>query len=179
MIKKKKEDTRLVNLENQVKNNLNKLCDFDLDIVFNNVKTNSCYDFQKSLLVKNDDFIPTIDNSNEDIPKYKSKIINMSVTNVQATILQKWLTSYIDMYNIVIRFFIKSYIYDKIRNLKIIYDENKILYFDMIESNKELKSLQKQRKKLNTDYNKLIKNGKKKNKLLVNIKNKLKNESRF
>ncbi len=32
------------------------------------------------------------------------------------------------MYNEVINFFNKNYIYDYVRNLKIIYDENKTLY---------------------------------------------------
>ena len=75
-----------------------------------------------------DNFIPLIDNSNDDIPKYKSKIINMSVNKEQTEILHKWFNSYIDMYNKVIIFFNKNYIYDYVRNLKIIYDENKTLY---------------------------------------------------
>ena len=52
----------------------------------------------------------------------------MSVNKEQTEILHKWFNSYIDMYNKVIIFFNKNYIYDYVRNLKIIYDENKTLY---------------------------------------------------
>ena len=65
------------------------------------------------------------------------------------------------IYNEIINFFNKNYIYNHIRNLKIIYDENKKLYLDINMSQKEIKLLLKQKKKLNSDYDKLIKNGKK------------------
>ena len=156
MIKKKK-DERLLNLQNKIKNNLNKLCDFDLDIVLNSVKTNSCFDFNKALLDNNDKFIPIIDNSNDDIPKYKTKIINMNVNQLQSSILHKWFNSYISMYNEVIKFYVKNNIYDDVRNLKIIYDDNKVLYLDIMTSKNELKLLLKQKKKLNIDYDKILK----------------------
>ena len=134
-------DERLLNLQNKIKNNLNKLCDFDLDIVLNSVKTNSCFDFNKALLDNNDKFIPIIDNSNDDIPKYKTKIINMNVNQLQSSILHKWFNSYISMYNEVIKFYVKNNIYDDVKNLKIIYDDNKVLYFDIMTSKNELKLL--------------------------------------
>ncbi len=170
MIRKKKNE-RLLNLETKVKNNLNKLCDFNKNINLVKVNTGSCFDFNKASLPTYDNFIPSIDNSNDDVPKYKSKIVDISINQTQFDILHKWFNSYIDMYNEVIGFFNKKYIYDHIRNLKIIYDENKTLYIDMTKSQKEIKLLLKQKKKLNSDYDKLIKNGKKKNKSLVLKKN--------
>lgn len=169
MIKKKK-DERLVNLQNKVKDNLNKLCDFDKTINLVGVKTNSCFDFNKAKLSQVDNFIPSIDNSDEDIPKYKSIIVNISVNNKQSEILNKWFDSYIDMYNETIHFFIKTHIYDDIRNLKIINDDTKSLYIDMMKTKNELASLLKHKKKLNTDYNKILK--KKKNKSTASNKNK-------
>ena len=139
-------DERLLNLQNKIKNNLNKLCDFDLDIVLNSVKTNSCFDFNKALLDNNDKFIPIIDNSNDDIPKYKTKIINMNVNQLQSSILHKWFNSYISMYNEVIKFYVKNNIYDDVKNLKIIYDDNKVLYLDILTLKNELKSLLKHKK---------------------------------
>lgn len=162
----KKRDLRLTNLETKVKNNLNKLCDFDSNIKLTNVDTKSCFDLNKASLSKYNDFIPLIDNSNDDKPKYKSKIVNVSINQQQFDILHKWFIAYIDMYNEVINFFNKRYIYNDIRNLKIIYDENKDLYNDMNKSKSELKLLLKQKKKLNNDYNKLIK--KKTNKIKIN-----------
>lgn len=169
---KKKKNEKLLNLQTKVKNNINKLCDFDNKINLTKVKTNSCYDFNKVLLNKNDDFIPNIDNSDLDIPKYKSKIVNMHVNNIQSLILHKWFDSYIDMYNIAIKFFVKNYIYDDVRNLKNIYDENKLLYLDLTESKNKIKLLSKQKKKLSIEYNKILK--KKKNKAIKVIdKNKI------
>ena len=168
MIKKKKNEKSL-NLQSKVRYNLNKLCDFNLNIVLNNVKTNSCFDFNKTSLTTNDNFIPTIDNSNIDIPKYKTKIINMNVNQLQSSILHKWFNSYIDMYNKVINFYIKNNIYDDVRNLKFIYDENKFLYLDMMGSKNEMKLLLKLKKKLNIDYDKILK----KNKTLKEDKNKI------
>lgn len=172
MIKKKK-DERLVNLQNKVKDNLNKLCDFDKNINLVSFKTNSCYDFNKATLTQVDNFIPIIDNSNEDIPKYKSIIVNISVTEKQSKILNKWFDSYIDMYNETIRFFIKTHIYDDIRNLKIINNNTKSSYIEMIKTKNELKLLLKQKKKLNTEYDKILK---KKNKSIVSNKNKYFND---
>ena len=162
MINKKK-DERLVNLQSKVKKNINKLCDFDKTINLVSVNTNSCFDFNKAVLPKSDNFIPSIDNSNEDIPKYKSLIVNMSVNNKQYEILNKWFDSYVDMYNETIHFFIKTYVYDDIRNLKIINDDTNLLYNDVMKIKNELASLLKQKKKLNTDYNKILKK-KRKNK---------------
>ena len=83
--KKKKEiiDKRLNYLQSKVTNNLNKLCDFDVNIKFNNIDTNSCYDFQKYEFNSSFDFIPNIDNSNKEIPKYKSKIVDLIVNDKQ------------------------------------------------------------------------------------------------
>ena len=193
MIKKKK-DERLINLQTKVRNNIGKLCDFDNNINLVSIKTNSCYDFNKATLSKVDNFVPFIDNSNDDIPKYKSKIVNMSINEKQSDILHKWFDSYIDMYNKVIHFFIKSHIYDDIRNLKIIKDDTKVLYLDMIETQKEIKTPLKLKKKLNSEYDKLIQKRKINNKAsdnelikldkirinslndeIVNIKTKIKN----
>ena len=99
------------------------------------------------------DFIPIIDNSNDDIPKYKSIIVNMVVDETQSYILQKWFNSYIDMYNEVIKHYIKNYIYDDVRNLKIIYDENKDLFLDTMKTKNDFSLLLKQKRKLNSDYN--------------------------
>ena len=96
----------------------------------------------------------------------------MSVNKEQTEILHKWFNSYIDMYNEVINFFNKNYIYDYVRNLKIIYDENKTLYMDIKNLKNEIKLLLKHKNKLYSDYNKIIKNGKKINKSLVSNKNK-------
>ena len=193
MIKKKK-DERLINLQTKVRNNIGKLCDFDNNINLVSIKTNSCYDFNKATLSKVDNFVPFIDNSNDDIPKYKSKIVNMSINEKQSDILHKWFDSYIDMYNKVIHFFIKSHIYDDIRNLKIIKDDTKVLYLDVIETQKEIKTPLKLKKKLNFEYDKSIQKRKIKNKAsdnelikldkirinslndeIVNIKTKIKN----
>lgn len=193
MIKKKK-DERLINLQTKVRNNIGKLCDFNNNINLVSIKTNSCYDFNKATLSKVDNFVPFIDNSNDDIPKYKSKIVNMSINEKQSDIIHKWFDSYIDMYNEVIHFFIKSHIYDDIRNLKIIKDDTKVLYLDMIEIQKEIKTPLKLKKKLNSEYDKLIQKRKIKNKAsdnelikldkirinslndeIVNIKTKIKN----
>lgn len=176
-MRKKKKNDKLLNLQTKVKNNLNKLCDFDNNINLIKVKTNSCYDFNKAILTNNDNFIPDIDNSNDDTPNYKSKIVNMYVNNNQASILHKWFDSYIDMYNVVIRFFIKNNIYDDVRNLKIIYDDNKDLYFDMTSIKKEIKLLLTHKKKLNTDYNKILKK-KKTNKLIKSKNNKVLEEGK-
>lgn len=165
MIKKKKDD-RLINLQTKINNNINKLCDFDKNINLVSVKTNSCFDFNKAILAKSDDFIPSIDNSQDDIPKYKCIIVKLIVDQKQSDILQIWFKSYIDMFNQVIRFFTKNYIYDDVRNLKIIYDDTKLLYFDSIKIKNEMDVLLKQKKKLNNEYNRLLK--KKKNKSLVN-----------
>ena len=110
------------------------------------------------------DFIPIIDNSNDDIPKYKSIIVNIVVDETQSCILQKWFNSYIDMYNEVIKHYIKNYIYDDVRNLKIIYDENKDLFLDTMKKKNDLSLLLKQKRKLNSDYNKTLKNKNKKKK---------------
>jgi len=163
MIRKKK-DLRLENLQIKVKNNLNKLCDFNKDIKLIKVDTNSCFDFNKAKLSIYNDFIPIIDNSNDDIPKYKSIIVNMVVDETQSCILQKWFNSYIDMYNEVIKHYIKNYIYDDVRNLKIIYDENKDLFLDTMKTKNDLSLLLKQKRKLNSDYNKTLKNKNKKKK---------------
>lgn len=152
-----KKNYRLLNLQNQVTNNLNKLCDFNKHIKFDKIDTKSCFDFNKASLSNYHNFIPHIDNSNDDVPKYKSKIVNMSINKQQYDILHKWFNSYIDMYNEVIKFFNKNHISDNIKNLKIIYDDNKFLYLDMMKSKNELKPLVKQKKKLNNDYGKLIK----------------------
>ena len=167
----KKKDLRLINLENKVKSNLNKLCDFDLNINPIKFKTNSCFDLHKSPLSNFDNFIPQIDNSKDDIPKFKSKIINMNVNKEQTEILHKWFDSYIDMYNKVIHFFNKNYIYDDIRNFKIIKNDNKILYLDIMNSKNELNILLKQKKKINSEFNKIIKNN---NKTKSVISNKIK-----
>ena len=82
MKKKKKRDfidKRLVNLQNKVTSNLHKLCDFNVNIKLNNVVTNSCYDFKKCKLDSTFDFKPIIDNTSKDIPKYKSKIVDLIV----------------------------------------------------------------------------------------------------
>ena len=143
---KKKINYKLINLQTKVKDNINKLCDFDNTINLIKVETGSCFDFNKGSLITYDNFIPIIDNSNDDIPKYKSKIVNMIVNKSQYLILHKWFNSYIDMYNEVIKFYIKNYIYDDVRNLKIIYDENKLLYLEMIASKNEIGLLLKKKR---------------------------------
>ena len=185
MIKKKKNE-KLLNLQNKIITNLNKLCDFDNNINLVKVETNSCFDFNKTLLAKCDDFIPSIDNTNDKIPTNKSKIVSMNVNTYQANILHDWFNSYISMYNEVIKFYIKKNIYDDIRNLKIIYDDNKILYKFLKSIESEIKLLIKQKNKLNIDYKKIFKKNKKSKKInkekikeiinqIIDIKTKIKN----
>lgn len=152
-MKKKKKiiiDKRLINLQTKVIQNLNKLCDFDLDIILNNVKTNSCFDFKKAKLNSTFDFIPHIDNSNKEIPKYKSKIVDLIVNNKQKKILDNWFNSYIDMYNVVIHYFKNIKIMDIIKNYKLLVDEFNLVY-------KSYKTIENKRKELIKNKNKIIK----------------------
>ena len=129
MKKKKKKiiDKRLNNLQTKVIDNLNKLSDFDLNIKLYNVDTNSCFDFKKGKLNFSFDFEPLIDNSNKDIPKYKSKIVDLIVNNKQKDLLNDWFKSYIDMYNVVIHYFKNIKTMDKIKNFKLLVDEFKYI----------------------------------------------------
>ena len=131
-MKKKKKidfiDERLVKLQTKVSNNLNKLCDFDFDVKLNDVKTNSCFDFKKGKLNSTFDFQPSIDNSDKEIPKYKSKIVDLIVNNKQNNLLQDWFNSYIDMFNVVIHYFKNIKTIDAIKNFKLINDEFKSIY---------------------------------------------------
>ncbi len=152
MKKKKKKiiDKRLVNLQTKVTSNLNKLSDFDLNIKFNDVDTNSCFDFKKGKLNFSFDFEPLIDNSNKEIPKYKSKIVDLIVNKKQKDLLNDWFKSYIDMYNVVIHYFKNIKTTDKIKNFKLLVDEFKYIY----KSHKEIET---KRKELIKNKNKLIK----------------------
>ena len=152
MKKKKKKiiDKRLVNLQTKVISNLNKLSDFDLNIKFNNVDTNSCFDFKKGKLNFSFDFEPQIDNSNKEIPKYKSKIVDLIVNKKQKDLLNDWFKSYIDMYNVVIHYFKNIKTTDKIKNFKLLVDEFKYIY-------KSHKEIENKRKELIKNKNKLIK----------------------
>jgi transposase len=156
--KKKTFDKRLDNLQTKVINNLNKLTDFDLNIKFNNVDTNSCYDFKKAKLNHTFDFEPSIDNSDKEIPKYKSKIVNLIVNNKQRDLLDDWFKSYIDMYNVVIHYFKNIKTMDTIKNFKLVVDEFKFTY----KSHKEVETKRKE----------LIKNKNKSIKLFTNLTNK-------
>ena len=147
--KKKTFDKRLDNLQTKVINNLNKLTDFDLNIKFNNVDTNSCYDFKKAKLNHTFDFEPSIDNSDKEIPKYKSKIVNLIVNNRQKDLLDDWFKSYIDMYNVVIHYFKNIKTMDTIKNFKLVVDEFKFTY----KSHKEVET---KRKELIKNKNKSI-----------------------
>lgn len=139
--KKKITDKRLVNLQTKVINNLNKLCDFDLNFKLNNIETNSCFDFKKGKLTETFNFEPQIDNSNKEIPKYKSKIIDLIVNNKQKDLLNDWFKSYIDMYNVVIHYF---------KNIKTTNTIKNFFY-------KLYKGIETERKELIKNKNKLIK----------------------
>ncbi len=149
-MKKKIIDKRLNNLQTKVIDNLNKLSDFDLNIKFNDIDTNSCFDFKKGKLNFSFDFEPQIDNSNKEIPKYKSKIVDLIVNNKQKNLLNDWFKSYIDMYNVVIHYFKNIKIMDKIKNFKLLVDEFKYIY-------KSHKEIENKRKELIKNKNKLIK----------------------
>ena len=172
MIKKKKLiDNRLINLQTKVINNLNKLCDFNLDIKFNKVNTNSCFDFKKTKLAETFNFIPSIDNTFKDIPKYKSKIVDLVVDYNQKNLLNDWFNSYIDMYNVVIHYFKNIKTMDTIKNYKLIYDDFKLVYksYKNIETKK--KELIKNKNKITKSYVTLINKTKKTNKDKIKINN--------
>ena len=167
MIRKKKKiiDNRLVNLQTKVINNLNKLCDFDLNIKLNKVHTNSCFDFKKTKLTETFNFIPKIDNTFKDIPKYKSKIVDLIVNNNQKILLNDWFNSYIDMYNVVIHYFKNIKTMDIIKNYKLIIDDFKLAY-------KSYKDVEFKKKELIKNKNKIIKSYE----TLINKKKKIKKD---
>lgn len=164
-MKKKKKiiDSRLINLQNKVIHNLNKLTDFDLNIKFDDVYTNSCFDFKKHKLTSDFNFEPDIINNNKDIPKYKSKIINFIVNSNQKSLLDHWFNSYIDMYNVVIHYFKKVTTMDKIKNYKLVIDEFNISYKSYKNIDNKRKEIIKNKNKINRKVQHLI-NKKKKNK---------------
>lgn len=155
MVKKKK-NIKLLNLQTKVNNNLGKLCDFDCNIELKSVQTKSCYDCNKATLPVQHDFVPNIDNSNEDMPKYKSKIVDMTVNESQHSILQVWLNAYIEMYNEVIKFFVNIKLQENIKNYKSIQEKDKLLFLNAKPLIDERKNLLKQKKKLTTEYDKLL-----------------------
>lgn len=177
MIKKKKKivfvDERLVNLQTKVVNNLNKLCDFDLNIQLNDVKTNSCFDFKKGKLNSTFDFQPLIDNSNKEIPKYKSKIVDLIVNDKQKNLLHNWFNSYIDMFNVVIHYFKNIRTMNAIKKFKLINDEFKSIYKSYKETEMKRKGLIKDKNKLVKSFESLI--NKKIKKITKEGKDKIKN----
>ena len=166
MIKKRKKiiDNRLINLQTKVINNLNKLCDFNLDIKLNKIHTNSCFDFKKTKLTETFNFIPEIDNTFKDIPKYKSKIVDLIVNNNQKILLNDWFNSYIDMYNVVIHYFKNIKTMDTIKNYKLIIDDFKLIYKSHKDIDTKKKELIKNKNKLIKSYETLINKKKKTNK---------------
>ena len=172
MIKKKKLiDNRLINLQTKVINNLNKLCDFNLDIKLNKVNTNSCFDFKKTKLTETFNFIPSIDNTFKDIPKYKSKIIDLVVDYNQKNLLNDWFNSYIDMYNVVIHYFKNIKTMDTIKNYKLINDDFKLVYKSYKNIVTKKKELIKNKNKITKSYITLINKTKKTNKDKIKINN--------
>ena len=142
MKKKKKFNYKLSNLQNKIHNNNNILCDFDNNILHHNINTNSCFNFSKASLNQHSNLIPNTNNY-KDIPKHKSKIVNMIVNKIQHNILQQWFDSYIEMYNTTINFINKLDIKNNIKKLKNIYNNNNKIF-------NELKILKKKK----SDYNK-------------------------
>ncbi len=177
MKKKKKKiefvDKRLVKLQTKVVDNLNKLCDFDLNIQLNDVKTNSCFDFKKGKLNSTFDFQPLIDNSNKEIPKYKSKIVDLIVNDKQKNLLNDWFNSYIDMFNVVIHYFKNIKTMNAIKNYKSINDEFKSIYKSYKETETKRKGLIKNKNKLVKSFETLI--NKKTKKITKESKHKIKN----
>jgi len=177
MKKKKKKidfvDERLIKLQTKVVDNLNKLCDFDLDIQLNNVKTNSCFDFKKGKLNSTFDFEPLIDNSTKEIPKYKSKIVDLIVNDKQKNLLQDWFNSYIDMFNVVIHYFKNIKTMNAIKNFKSINNEFKSIYKSYKETETKRKGLIKNKNKLVKSFETLI--NKKTKKITKESKDKIKN----
>ena len=133
MIKKKKKNFYLDNLQNKILNNQNKLCDFNNNIQFNSINTNSCYDLNVSKLNKTYNFIPDIDNSKSEIPKYKSQIIDIKTTKSQRNILNKWFNSYIEMYNETIKHYKNIKINKHIKNYKDLQHKNIELFKQITE----------------------------------------------
>jgi IS605 OrfB family transposase len=163
MVRKKKNiiDERLINLQTKVIDNLNKLCDFDLDIKLNDVITNSCYDFKKGNLSSAFNFEPEIDNSCKEIPKYKSKIVDLIVNNKQKILLDYWFNSYIDMYNVVIHYYKNIKTMDTIKNFKLVVDEFNSMYKSFKDTETKKKKIIKDKNKFIKSYNSLINKKKK------------------
>ena len=178
----KRVDKRLINLQNKVIINSNKICDFNDKIILNNVPTNSCFNLHKFKLSETFDFVPNINinNNNKEIPTHKSIIVDMFVNNKQEKLLGLWFSAFISMYNITINHFKNLDFMDDIKNLKIIYDKFYACYklFKIVKDNRDV--LLKEKKKLITLYNKLLKVKNNKNKLnifiqqIFSIKNKIK-----
>jgi IS605 OrfB family transposase len=154
---------RLLNLQTKVSNNLNKLCDFNTKIKFNTINTNSCFDFNKHKLNSTYNFVPDIDNSIYEIPKYKSKIVDLIVNQNQHNLLQKWLNSYIQMYNVVIHYFKNYRTMDFIKNYKIIHDEYKEIQSSFNKTKQQRTLLIKNKNKQLKLYNDLLKKNKNNN----------------
>ncbi len=156
MIKKKKnfDNYHLNNLQTKIKDNVDKLCDFDTSVVLNKVETNSCFDFYKTKLNETSTIIPNIDN-NKDIPKYKSLIVDINTNSTQRIILENWFDTYIKMYNATIEHFNKIKIIKDVQNLKQLYNENKKLYLQKKSIDDEKKQLSKLKNKYTTNITKL------------------------
>jgi hypothetical protein len=174
MIKKKKKHFYLDNLQNKILNNQNKLCDFNNNIQFNSINTNSCYDLNVSKLNKTYIFIPDIDNSKNEIPKYKSQIIDIKTTKSQRNILNKWFNSYIEMYNETIKHYKNIKINKHIKNYKDLQHKNIELFKQIKELKTSKNELLKLKNKNIKTINKVIK--KRKNEINKNIINETTNE---
>ena len=174
MINKKKQ--KLFELQNSIHINNNKICDFNSDIIHTNLNTNSCFDFQFAKLDKYSDIKPNINTLSSEIPKYKSKIINLIINNKQHLIFQNWFNCYIKMYNQTIKYFIKIKINELIKNYKQIFNKINKLNINKKEIENKDTELKKDKKKLVIELNKLIKkkekteNKKAINKLKINEK---------
>lgn len=119
------------------------------------------------------DFQPSIDNSNKEIPKYKSKIVDLIVNDKQKNLLQDWFNSYIDMFNVVIHYFKNVKTMNAIKNFKSINDEFKSIYKLYKETETKRKGLIKNKNKLVKSFETLI--NKKTKKITKESKDKIKN----
>ena len=119
MIKKKYNNDKLVLLQNAIKTNTNKLWYPDLNIQFEQLKTNSCFNInyhKTPVKYSNLDF--NYDNKITDEPIMKCKIIDMHLNKKQKLILNCWFNAYIDMYNKTITFIKNTIPIDDFKKLK-------------------------------------------------------------
>lgn len=121
-----------------------------LDINYNNIETNSCFDIKKytNNISYNNIDIKFSPKNNEKTYNY-CKQIKLYPTKKQKIIIHKWLNVYLEMYNITINY-IKSNV--KMHDFKILKDS----YYKKIKLEKSIKDLNKKIEKNKKDKQKII-----------------------